>query len=263
MNYPIKISSLIISVVSLAGLSILTSCEGNHFANPLPVDSKDIYEVPTALRGTLIDYKDGSETFVLDKNSITFPAKETTKIINGIWFHPRDTMSLADTAAWKKVNDLPEYISRYSLKYDSTKKTTDTTENYILKGNKIYKILSDGIDHGNFYTLTGDTIYMTHEPRKIILGTGAFLRKVTDDLYIINIRESELGIGTIHWWQIRLLKKSKDGTIIFYDWSDEIEKDSSLIYSKSDHNYFDSQWTKKDILKLINEGFFEARNINK
>ncbi len=219
MNHLTKIFSFMLSLVALAGVSILTSCEGNHFANPLPVDSKNLYQVPIVLRGRLLDHKDSTELYLLGKNSITIPANETTKIINGIWFHPRDTsrVPFIDTAAWKKINNLPEYQSRYSLKYDSTKKKTDTVENYILKGNKIYNIQSNSVGAGTSYVIKEDTIITIPEPHKIELGPGAFFRKATANLYHVNIRDSKLEKGNINWWQIRLLEKRKDGKIILYD----------------------------------------------
>ncbi|MBP9926509.1 MAG: hypothetical protein KBF45_11025 [Cyclobacteriaceae bacterium] len=263
MNHLLKITGPLLSLLGGSCLFILPSCEGNHFANPLPVNSKNIYQVPSGLRGRLTNYKDSTEIYFLEKNSITIPAKGAIKIINGIWFHPSDTATSTDTVKWKKILDYPTYESRYSVKFDSLHHPIDTVENYVIKRNKIYKILSDGIGPGDPYTLTGDTIYVTPVPRKIILGNGAFFRKVTDDLYVINIRDSELEIGTINWWQIRLLEKRKDGKIILYDWSKEIISDSTLIYTKADHHYFDSQWTKRDMLRLLSEEKLEPVNLKK
>lgn len=263
MNRLLKIINPLLSLLAVFCMLILTSCERNHFANPLPIDSKNLYQIPSAFRGQLFDYNDSSEIYLLGKNSITFPAEEGIKIINGIWFHPRDTMSLADTVAWKKINKLPEYESRYTLKYDSTKKIANKIENYILKGNKIYNIQSNSVGRGTSYIIKDDTIFTIPEPRKIVLGPDAFFRKVTDDFYMVNIRDSELEIGNINWWQIRLLEKRKDGKIILYDWSDKIEEDSSLIHSSDSHNYFDSQWTRKDILRLLSEGKLEAINLKR
>jgi hypothetical protein len=252
-------------LAALAGLTFLTSCEGNHFANPLPIDSKNLYEVPPVLRGNIMDDNDSLVAYHLGKNYITLMIKErkTNKIFNGIWFHPKDTMTSTDTAALKKISQYPSYESVYTIRFDSLHHPIDTIKKYIMKENKIYEISSNGIEPGFPYALKGDTIYVTPEPQKVFLGTGAFFRKVADNLYLINIRDSEVEIGSIHWWQIRLLEKRKDGKIILYEWSDQIEKDSSLIYSYSDHNYFDSQWTKKDILRLLKDSVFVATNIKK
>ncbi|MBK7652793.1 MAG: hypothetical protein IPJ20_21400 [Flammeovirgaceae bacterium] len=58
-------------------------------------------------------------------------------------------------------------------------------------------------------------------------------------------------------------RKRKDGKIILYDWSKEIISDSSLIYTKADHHYFDSQWTKRDMLRLLSEEKLEPVNLKK
>lgn len=259
MEYSLKPFRYILSIGILLILLLFSACGGYHFANPLPIDSKNIYKTPKKLRGSLTDENSIPLGTELEKHVIILSHKEPRQIINGIWFHPKDTMdaSKIDTVTFKKIMDMPAYDSRYTVKFDSLKRPIDTVENFVMKNNRIYQVLSNDLGEGLPYIEKNDTLYEAATDHKIVLGPNAFYRKITSDYYMINIKDSDAGIGSIDWWQIRLLEKRKDGKVILYDWDNWIEGDTTRIYFKNDDYYFDSEWTRKDIMKLIKDGAFK------
>ena len=230
----------------------------------MPVDSKNIYKTPKKFRGLITENGDSSEGYWLKKHSITVKEVRSHKIINGIWFNPRDTMRNLnlDTAARGKPKNwrLTLYSSLYSVKFDSLNNPIDTVENYIIKRSKIYRIGTDGLEEGSNYTIMNDTIYTSEPQKQLVIGPQAFFRKVTSNIYILNLYEGNLEGGNPDWWQILLLSKNKEGKTIIHYWDNKIMENSSLIYSKDGNYYYDSQWTREEILKLFNEGIFEPMN---
>ncbi len=264
MKQNIKITHFIL-LVSLA----LCSCETYHFASPLPIDSKNIYKTPKQFSGLTTEGESGLKGYKLEKDYITLTGDQSIKIINGIWIDPRDTSSIqkSDTIAWKKLVDSRKYESLFSIQFDSLKRPVDTVRNYVIKGSKIYFIKNSELSPGFPYVLEGDTIRaIISQFHFIELGPNAFFRKVTSNFYILNLRENEVFndnnsddfLSRKHWWQVLLISKGKDGNVTIHYWEDVIKKDPSLITSLGDNYYYNSQWTKKDILRLVNEGAFES-----
>jgi hypothetical protein len=261
LNRKVRILRFVGFHFCLIGVMLFASCESYRFANPLPVDSKNIYKTPKRLRALASD-KEGKGGILFEKHVIRSIEDDTLKIINGIWFSPRDTSHIkrSDTTAWKALDKLKSYDSRYSIKFDSIKKTPiDTVENYVMKHNKIYAVVNRELSEGHPFVIKRDTIYVSQERQLIALGTDCFFRKVDPNHYLLNIRDGQFGEDSSPWWQVYLIAKREDGKIILFDWDDKIKDDPSLIYSGA-HNYFDSQWTREDILKLIRAGAFDDLN---
>ena len=188
---------------------------------------------------------------------------DTVKIINGIWFSSADTSRIpkSDTSAWKKLKALPSYESMYSIRFDSIKKLpVDTIQNYVIKSEKIYPVVGGRLNNGSPYVIKNDTICVPPEWSQIEFGPYFFFRKVSSDTYLLNTKDGIFEDKLRPWWQVFLITKRKNEKVIIYDWESKIVKDPILIYSIEDHHYFDSQWTRKDILKLINDGMFQPMN---
>jgi len=236
----------------------LYSCENYHFSNPLPVDVRNIYVMPRQFRGTWVD---NGDTIIIGKDFYKKTHIEITKVINGIWINPTDTLPVkTDSATLKKYTSLKKYESLQRILYDSAKHPTDTVNNYILKGNKIYKIAENNqLELGAYYYIKDDTIYYQYrkandDEMELTLGKNSFLRKISTNSYLLNIKEGA-EIKRDDWWSVYLLEIVNDD-ILVRPFSDAILHDKSKIYSKGSDHYFGSQWTRNDMIKLIDDSTF-------
>ena len=122
MKKKVRTFRLLTWVMALCISMTFYSCTSYHFANPLPVDSKNIYKTPKKFRGLITENSDSSEGYWLKKHSITVKEVRSHKIINGIWFNPRDTM--------RNLNLGPRWTSlipsRWAPAIPTTKKTATT-----------------------------------------------------------------------------------------------------------------------------------------
>jgi len=245
----------LLTQISLIIGSMLTlfSCEPNYYSNPLPIDAKNIYEFPVIFRG---EYKNDSEAYLIDKKSIKSAKHNSIKVIKGIYVNPADTIPYQnDSTAWKKKFKAEKpFQSTHSIRFDSLHHPIDTVMNYLVKEKRIYRVDHDGtLDQGYEYTSIGDTLYYKTRDFEIKLGTFAFLRKVSNTVYALNLREQtdwDQYLST--WWTIIILEKIPSGEILSRGLNKEAQKAS--IYHANNHVYFDVQWTKKDLLNSIKNG---------
>lgn len=242
-------SMLILNGVLLIFMGLLSSCERYHFSTPLPVDERNIYEFPKSFRGTWLVHED---TFEIGSNFLRNISWESDKIYSGV-------LTRYQPASLKTV------------RYDSAKHSMDTVINYFIRGKKIYRN-SEDLAPGSFFKIKDDTIYLnTRNKMEVYLGPYAFLRRISEDAFILNMSEegiwSEItGKGT--WWQLALIEKTADREIFIRLIRDkgllestgayaELCKDSVTL-RKSDY-YFDSHFTRQELLRLIDKGLFEDR----
>jgi len=178
--------------------------------------------------------------------------------------------------AWPKVSKEGERVYpgnyRFSdelqreIKYDSLQRPQDTIDNYLVFGNTIYRsqqneYLEKGYpfyyDHDTIVILKNDTI-------NIDLGQNAFLRRLDEKRYVLNLLKrliGEDGSPFDQWWSIRILEISGPGTFLMWDCSSKTGQLPSMFHaaiSKADIFYFTSQWTATEILKLLQQGYFET-----
>ena len=102
----------------------------------------------------------------------------------------------------------------------------------------------------------------------IDLGKNAFLRKLNDNFFALNINEQIIsqidGDEESKWWQLFILEKVDDKHFNLWNWTSELAKDSAMFYQHDGNFYFDSQWKSNDLLKKIkNGGFKEVSNFTK
>ncbi len=237
--------------ITLGVMIFLCSCEVFHFEKPQPSDVGNIFVVPKEFRGVWQD--DQRETTVtLGEKSFKIEGYDSMKVVNRI-------SSQLDTT-WGR-----HYLK--SLQYNQETKHFDTVSNYVIKGNKIYEIRKVGLESGFNFRLKKDTIYFKKD---IILdfelNQKAFLRKLTDTRYILNIHEENLWpllegrVGP--WWQIVLMELTPDGKINFRDIDDKVKGNASLIYSNESDYYFDVSWAQSALVKLMDQGLFATGKEN-
>jgi hypothetical protein len=222
------------------------SCDTYHFAAPLPTDAVNIYSFPKEALGMWTDEVD-HDTVVIKKRVVEFHSYEKQFIIFPF-------------GAWKNVLDIPGgFTSFKSVKYDSGLKRLDTVSNYIIKNNLIYE-KKNGLQGGCPFTRKNDTLISSCKKKFVLeLGEKFFLRKITDQQYMLNIHESIVIKPESEWWQILLMEMESNKRIKTYFPNSDLKKEPSLIYQIADEFYFTSSWTKADIQKKIQEKLFSNK----
>ena len=237
--------------------ALLYSCDTYNFSQPQPYDKENIYEFPKDYRGSWLSTdtseKDAHLEYHIHKNNVLFISHSRESIIKGVW--PR-------------INSKGEYVyppammfSTESVIFDSLKKPVDTTENYLFKNNKIYELDNNGLSKGYNYRTEADTVYMLrYDTTFIDLGLNAFLRKINNNIYVFNIRNTVLGTEN-PWWRIMLMEKNDNQAFRIWICSSKKGAFPSSFYMHhndgSDIFYIDTAWSAADILRMYNEGNFE------
>jgi hypothetical protein len=232
----------------------LGSCEYYNFSIPQPVDRENIYEFPGDLCGNWTDEND-SEVITINKNYVSFLNKETTKIVKGTWPVLNEKNDLVHTPFL--------YRSFYTVRFDSINRPIDTLTNYLLNGNNIYEVNEKGkLSRPYHYQTDHDTIILLKtDVVKIDIGQNAFLRKLNNDLYVMNIMNGILGEDN-SWWQIIIIEQKSTNQINILECNGKMKKHPSMFYTTSiakgtRNYYFDCNWTSGDIISLKDQGYFE------
>lgn len=273
----------------------LFSCTEFYFSAPQPADRENIVEFPDEYLGKWYSQDNGTYSFEFTDtlkasgqnddpggpysdlpgtsgtNGIAPFAKEDSSfiIINKknieLLFFSTDKIV---TGAWPRLNKKKELIfsgdNTYnwlrSIEYDSLKRPVDTLDNYLLYGKMIYEIDDKGyLDKGYPYVYDKDTIIVTKRDTLCIdLGQNAFLRKLNNRFYALNIRSQVLGESSA-WWQIFILEKTSAATFREWECSVKAKTLPSMFYpksSRSDLFYFNSNWTTAEMLQLMKDDYF-------
>jgi hypothetical protein len=174
------------------------------------------------------------------KNTYEFPEKQ-----RGMWIKEKDTVVIG-----KNYFHTIRHENKIVSKNDSL---------YLIKDNRVYPL--DNSRHitgaGSAYKTKGDSIYF--DERKIAdeieLGTKAFIRKINDTQYLLNIKSEN------QWWQIYLVEETKDGSILTLHCGEQTIAKGGLanvkkIHSAEDNYYFEARWTKDDFKNILKDGAF-------
>jgi hypothetical protein len=236
-------------------LFFISSCDTYNFSQPQPVDKENNYEFPKEMLGYW-DNKTQNEKIRINTNNVEF-----------ITFTDSERIA---TGAWPRLNSIGGFEaspcpagSLKTIHYDSLKRPLDTIVNYLVRGQYIYFLQSDSsLENGYPYLVVEDTmIILKSDTFFIDLGRNAFLRKLTDKLYVLNINNRILGAlnkgDNKPWWLVIILQ-SKDKELQILKWTDKITEQPSMIYDHSGDYYFDSKWTAAEMMQLINNGNCKA-----
>lgn len=233
------------------------SCDSYNFASPQPVDKENIYEFPADIRGNWVSENE-NELIIISRSYASLRNTGKEKIVKGIW----PVLNDSGAVIYPPVS----YKSFNTIRFDSLQKPIDTIPNYLLDKNNIYEVNEDGkLGKGYQYKLDKDTIILFKNEEVIIdLGRNAFIRKLKNDLYVINIMNSILGQEN-PWWQITILEKKGNDHLNIWDCNGKLKKHPSMFYTPvkgrgSGNYYFNSKWSTNDILHLMDEGYFEVSN---
>ncbi len=234
---------------------IFYSCHTYNFSHPQPAGKENIEEFPKDFRGNWIS-EEGDEMIYIGKRHANLTRKDgMQKIVKGAW--PK----IDDTGAF--VFNNPYYYRSFQIiNYDSLRRPVDTSTNFMVRGNYIYGMDGKGLlGSGYPYRVDNDTIIMIkNDTFTLDLGRNAFLRKLNNQFYVLNISNSILG-GFLdgensNWWQVLILEKKDKQLINLWSCEDKITLNPSMFYDHDGNYYFDSEWTAEEMLQLIKDGNF-------
>ena len=220
------------------------ACDNENFSQPQPVNKENLYEFPESFRGYW--YSKDNGLFYVTKNHLGRIGNDEQKLFLGAWYFIDDHTGSTGNKLMK------------SVRYDSLGKARDTTTDYLLRDKYIFEIKPDGsVKNGYRYSRRQDTIvYKENDTTWIDLGRNAFLRKINDTLYMMNVNNNILNIDN-NWWQIVMLEKTKQGLIKLWVYTANLKNPEWLVYKGAENNYYDCKWTAGDILKMMKDGSFE------
>jgi hypothetical protein len=242
------------SAILLFCLSIvLYSCDTYNFSRPQPVDKENIYEFPKAFRGYWVGEED-NDSFHISKTHIDFFIKDSEKIVDGAW--PR----LDHTGGY--IYPSVAYSTLKTIRYDSLKRPVDTISNYLVRDNYAYRVNEKQLlEKGYPCQVNNDTITVLKDDKvSIDLGQNAFLRKLNNNFYVLNLHIKPRLFDENGWWQLVIVEIKEKQSINLWYCTTELSKIPSLLYEYSNENYFDSKWTTADVLRLMEEGGFSTES---
>lgn len=209
----------------------LISCDTMYFTSPQPVDSKNIYEFPKKIRGI---YTNNSE--------------------------------VGNTVDWDSIIITKDYFRSVEFfDWQIAKHIVDTSSHFMLYDNKIYTIDDDGdniLSGGFSYTILRDTVFIKEkEITEIFLNKQAFLRQVSKNNYILNLRpdQKKWSVFNENWWVICLIQISDNGNVVVKALNKvdlDILTHKKINPDNIDNFYLQANWTKNYLNQIIYEGVF-------
>lgn len=271
---------------------LFISCTSYNFSTPQPSDQDNLYQFPDEFLGKWKD-KDSVITYEFemtlplnDRGGSLFNPEETNKnkISFGnefadsdfyciykeymVWVHVENKKIIK--GAWPKLDDKKEFVyqakdyaTMAKIIYDSLKNPVDTFINYIIRGNKIYEKDPEGfLDRGNNFTLAKDTIIIHKKDSAFLdLGKNAFLRKLTNNIYVLNIHNGILSMKDLeNWWTLIILETTGNNSFTRWECSLQSTGISCMFYKRPPNYhdfYFDCRWNTTEMLRLFRGGYFE------
>jgi len=287
----------IFSVIMLSVLLILLySCDYYNFSQPQPGGKENIYEFPKEFHGKWIESQDSFQQPVESAISLkqhlggpinwqdhqagflhqedVYPKNGSTEEDSSCYYIDKNYAMLIIhekekivTGAWPQIGYngellyAPFFNTLRKIEYDSLKRPIDTIDNYLFHENKIYEIgVNRFLGKGYTYYRDKDTLVVfKNDTICVDLGQNAFLRKLNQNFYVLNIRNTILGEEN-PWWRLMILEIKDQNSFAIWECSSKSGELSSMFYeepSKSDIFYFDCNWSSSELLRLIHEGYFE------
>ena len=244
------------AILAIAALLVATACNTYNFSHPLPLDKPSMPDFPVELRGQWLDSVNDQHYFISRQYGYLI-AQDTDKIVRGVWPHPNPSGGY-DIAPFS-------YRSLSRSQYDSVKMKIDTLPNYLLRKTAIFKVDAQGyLENGYPYIIENDTLVAPKmDTLRFDLGNNAVLRKLTNSLYVLNVKNNVFNIPPGRdavelnsWWQIVLLRVMADGNIRLYVPGNKMEKDPSVFYDYQDNYYLDADWTGAAMMHLLGDSSF-------
>jgi hypothetical protein len=278
------------SAVVIVLLPILFfSCNSYNFSEPQPADKENIYEFPESFCGTWIENQDTLALASKFSNNVGTAGKGPSFVIQALTTSLEDELNERDSVwyyidkkyaqliihcrekiaagAWPRIDeegdllDAPFTNTFKRIQFDSMSKPVDTLNNYVIRKNKIFEISEERfLEKGYPFYFDNDTIVvLKYDTIGVDLGQNAFLRKLNDSFYVLNIRNSILGEENVWWRLIVLEKKNIVPVINMWECNSKSADLGSMFFSRSVKNdvfYFDGKWSSVEMLELIRKDYF-------
>lgn len=255
------------SVISMSLLwCLLSSCNAFYFSQPQPVDRKNVYVFPKAFRGHWGDLEDSNvetkkadrdtEFFVINKRALCYIQQKHEKIAKGAW-PKRNEKGMLERSSFSEN-------AFTSIHYDTLNDPVDTVDNYFLSGEFIYEN-ENGVPGKpyRFIETEGGIVVQKSDTLFIDLGHNAFLRKLNKNFWVLNIHYSVFDNDAAGWWFITILQKEKHGRMTVWNCSTKTASLPAMFHEdrdRGDNYYFNSQWTASEMMRLLQEGYFEKES---
>jgi len=246
-------------VMVIGIIAAFSSCDSYNFSKPQPVGKTNIYEFPNELRGKwYVKDESDNQFYYFNKNYVLLVLSDNERIVNGAW--PKLD------ATGKEIPVPAFYKSVETIIYDSLKKPADTVTNYLFNKGLIYEIAdSKFLKKGYSFKMEKDTIVVAKNDTICIdLGQNAFLRQLNRNTYMLNIRNSVLGEDASdysYWWRLVILERKSDNYYNLWECTPKTGELPCRFFagnSKGNLYYFDCQWTSEEVLRMMNEEYFEV-----
>lgn len=242
-----------ISMLAAAFIALLfSSCDVYYFSHPQPADKGDMYEFPAELRGVWQEECD-NEMVMIDARYLSFTNKVSRRVVKGYW--PRKIQE-------DSLQYLPgSYLAEHTIVYDSLNRPVDTINSFVIQKEHIIELKDDktlGLRY-NFKQVKDTLMIDETDTLWLDLGRNAFIRKINDQYFALNILS-----GTVeesrNWWQLILLEKVNTDTIAIWTGASKLESSPYMFYSYKNNYYFDCSLSSNTLLKMVKKNEFEVSN---
>ncbi len=228
------------------------SCDVYYFSHPQPADKVNLYEFPVELRGVWQEECD-NETVVIDARNLSFTDKVSRRVVKGYW--PKKIN--ADSLQY-----LPgSYLAEHTVVYDSLNRPVDTINSFVIQKEHIIELKDDktlGLRYD--YKINKDTLMIDEvDTLWLDLGRNAFVRKIDDRYYALNIL-SGIVEESRNWWQLIIFEKTAADSISVWTGASKLEESPYMFYSFKNNYYFDCSLSSRELLKMIKKNQFEISN---
>lgn len=240
------------ALAAVFAISLFSSCDVYYFSHPQPADKENNYEFPATLIGVWQEECD-NETVNIDVRHLSFTDRVSRRVVKGYW--P------------KKISDdslqyLPgSYIAEHAVLYDSLNRPVDTINSFVIQKEHIIELKDDkslGLRYD--FKRDKDTLLIDEvDTLWLDLGRNAFIRKINDRYFALNILSGTMEESR-SWWQLIILEKLAADTIVVWTGASKLEQSTYMFYSFKNNYYFDCSLTSSELLKMIRREDFEISN---
>ena len=235
--------------------ALLQSCSVYHFYSPQPLNRPGLYTFPAAMRGVWVaEIGSPGEMIEIREKYALYTWTETGSVVRGAW--PKLDKEGA-------LRYLPgPFLPLCTVHYDSSGMPRDTVSNFIFRDQLIFEVLDDGrLGNGYPYRNRGDTVEILKSDSLVIdMGRNAFLRRLGENTYAFNIRETIFGEKE-GWWQVLLIEGTSDTTMNICTGNPKLAQQPGMFFETvrgwAEQYYFKLGWSAKDMLMLLKAGGFE------
>lgn len=173
-----KVNNGLLILVALFSI-IFSSCGGVYFTQPQPVDKANLKKFPGKIQGMWVN---GGGKY------------------GGAYFEKFDTI-IVSKKFYQESNTSEYYLSREYIDSDS---------GLVIRNGLIYDMSEDSTEGYPFIIRSDSMFVQIHDVKRVDLDDSAVLRRLTKNRFILSYTNSDHE----EWWNLYLIERMKDGTIV-------------------------------------------------